>query len=247
MSEKIPPGTESEVRKAFLWLLREETAKDPFKQLSAINVVSVLPSGKISNEARYRPLKECLLNALEQVRQNRKDTRLLFSAAHFSALFKYACQHFAQTIQQPFNFIKASRTYNPVAPDFKQHISNFLRHVREPSKLTDFTVPIIASSFLFDNYPPGAHCKCILWALYDVTTNHYLVFNPVSVFRVLYQDALYWVSNSRVITFEGSRFRILRSGFIKLMESRFYEYFRQATNQHRKPSIDIHRSNLERF
>lgn len=69
---------------------------------------------------------------------------------------------FAETIDQPFNFISASRRYNPVASDLEEHLSNFLRHVGKPTELTEFAVPMIASSFLLDNYPPGAHSR---WAL----------------------------------------------------------------------------------
>lgn len=69
----------------------------------------------------------------------------------------------------------------------------------------------------------------------------------MSVFRLLYKDILLRVSDSRVIAFEGSTEVILRSGFIKLVESHFCEYFRQATQRHGKPSAEMHRSNLERF
>lgn len=163
VSDKIPPGTESEAKKSFLWLFREETAKDPLEHFSTIDVVPLMPDGTISDEARHRLLKKRLLNASDEAQQHREDKRLLFSAAHFSALFKYACQHFAETTERPFDFVKASRTHNPIAPDLEEHISYFLKHIKEPSELTDFAVSIIASSFLLDNYPPGAHSKRILW------------------------------------------------------------------------------------
>jgi len=164
VSDKIPPGaeTEKEARKSFLWLLEQETTKDPFEQISAIDIVALFPAGTMSDEARHRPLKERLMDGSDQVRKKREETRLLFSATHFGALFKYACGHFAETNGQPFNFIRASRTCNPIAPDLEEHLSTFLKHARNPNELTKFVVPIIASSFFLDNYPPDAHSK---WAL----------------------------------------------------------------------------------
>ena len=164
VSDEIPPGakSEKEARETFLWLLREKTTKDPFERISVIDIVALFPANTISIEARHRPLKERLMDGSDQVRKNRKDSQLLFSVTHFAALFKYACGHFAETMDQPFNFISASRRYNPVASDLEDHLSNFLRHVKKPTELTEFAVPIIASSFLLDTYPPGAHSR---WAL----------------------------------------------------------------------------------
>jgi hypothetical protein len=89
VTEKAPIGREpeKEARKAFLWLLREETTHDLSEQISAIDVVSLLPKGKVSAEARYRRLKECLLKGSDEVQRNREETRTLFSAIHFAALF----------------------------------------------------------------------------------------------------------------------------------------------------------------
>lgn len=161
ISDKIPSGTtrEDEAKRAFLWMLSEETTKDPLEQFSDVNVVAVSPAGTMSVEARHRYLKERLMDASDHIRMMRDETRHLFSATHFSALFEYACTHLAKTIEQPFSFVKASRMFNPVAPDLREHLLTFLKHVRTPSQLTKFAVPIIASSFLLDNYPPGAHSK----------------------------------------------------------------------------------------
>lgn len=161
VTEKIPLGVESEreARKAFLWLLREETTKDLSEKISAIDIVALFPSNKISVEARHRRLKECLMNSSDQVRKNKEDTKTLFSATHFTAFSKYACDHFSKTSTEPFDFIKASRIQNPVAPDLGEHLSNFLKHIKSIEELTEFAVPTIASSFFLDNYPPDTHSK----------------------------------------------------------------------------------------
>lgn len=162
VTEKMPPGAqrEKEARKAFLWLLREETTKDPFERISDIDIIAIFPNGKMSGEARHRRLKECLLNASDQVRKNREDSLTLFTATHFAAFFGYACGHFSETPSKPFDFIMTSRKQNSVAPDLAEHLSNFLKHIKSPKQLTEFAVPMIASSILLDNYPPDCHSKC---------------------------------------------------------------------------------------
>jgi hypothetical protein len=66
--------SEEEARKAFFWLLREETTHDLFKQILAINVVALFPKGKVFAKAWYRRLKECLLKGSDKVRRNREET-----------------------------------------------------------------------------------------------------------------------------------------------------------------------------
>ena len=67
MTEKIPPGVESEKEaiKTFLRLLGEETTRDLFSQILAIDIIALFLSGSISVNARYRPLKECLIDGLD--------------------------------------------------------------------------------------------------------------------------------------------------------------------------------------
>ncbi len=51
------------------------------------------------------------------------------------------------------------------------------------------------------------------------------MFDPEDVFRTLYKNVFYQVSESRVIAFEGARDVILRSGFISNVESWLREFF----------------------
>jgi len=170
VTEKIPLGAESEkqARTALLCLLQEETTRDLFEQVSAIDVIALFPNGSLSVDARYRPLKERLRVDLDQVRKNREDARSLFTMVHFAAFLSSAFDHFSN-IEGPFDFIKASRVYNPVAPDLEEHLSHFLKHVRSPDKLTGFAAPVIASSLVLDNYPPGAHRRSSPSPLYGLT------------------------------------------------------------------------------
>jgi hypothetical protein len=149
--------TEDEAKRAFLWMLREETTKDLYQRVSAIDIVALFPKGAISTEARYRRVKGRLMERSDQVRKNREDSRVLFFATHFAAFLKGASAHFADSPNTLFDFIKASRVNNPVAPDMAEHFSNFLKHVTSSNQLMEFAAPMLASSLLLDSYPPDAH------------------------------------------------------------------------------------------
>lgn len=159
VSDKIGPGAvhESEARKALLWLLREETEKDPFEQVSAIEIVALLPSQSASCAVRHRYLKERIAAAVDRVRKSRVDMRMLFSVRHFAAFIGLACDHFSRSETRPFDFIRASRNCNPISSELPFHISNFVQHAKSPQMLMDFIVPCIASSIFLASYPPEAH------------------------------------------------------------------------------------------
>jgi hypothetical protein len=161
VTDKIIPTTEieEEARKAFLCMLKEKTTKDLSQQISAIDIVALFPNGIVSVEARYRRVRERLMEKSDQIRKNRADTRTLFSATHFAAFFRYASGHFSESVDRSFNFIMASRLHNPVASDLDEHLSNLLKHITPSNQLTEFAVPMIASSLLLDSYPPEAHGK----------------------------------------------------------------------------------------
>jgi len=159
---KVPQGaaSEAEARKAFLWLLREETSEHLSERFSNVEVIALLPNDSLSADARYRLLKERLKSASEEVRRRRAEVRSLFSMTHLVAFFRYPCEHFVDNAEEPFDFIQASRIHNPVGPDLRQHLSNFLRHCESADELVEFAAPVIASSFLRDNYLSANHCKC---------------------------------------------------------------------------------------
>lgn len=169
VTEKVPVGStsEKEARKAFLWMLEEETARDPLQQMTSIDVIALFPSGSVSVDARLRPLKELLLKRSDQVRQIRAESRYLFSTAHLAAFLDSACEHFTAACRDPFDFVSASRAHNPVAPDLDEHFSNFIRQIKTAQDLAAFAAPVLGSSLLLDNYPPGTHCT-------STTTSYHL-------------------------------------------------------------------------
>ncbi|XTI85550.1 hypothetical protein V2W45_1466419 [Cenococcum geophilum] len=146
ITKKIPLGAE-----------REETIKDLSKLISAINIVALFPNGIISVDTYYRRLKE--------LRKSREDRQTLFSITYFAAFLKYAYRHFLETINKPFDFIRALRIYNPVASNLVEHLLNFLKYIKLTNKLTDF---------FLDSYPPKAH-----------------TFKLKTIFNIIYKDVFY--------------------------------------------------------
>jgi hypothetical protein len=114
-SQTIGVADEDEAKIRFLSMLKDETTKDFSTRFSALDVLCIFPSGSISNAARFRPLKESLMKASDHVRTSRTTSRTLFSARHFAAFFRLACDHFATTSKEPFDFVRTSRSKTPVS------------------------------------------------------------------------------------------------------------------------------------
>lgn len=150
-----------EARRAVLLAIREETSKDLLEHVAAIDVLGLLPRNQVSAATRYRHVRDRLLRSSDQARRGRADVRMLFSATHLAAFIRSASAHFADAVDEPFDFVKASRMHNPVAPQLDEHLSNFLTQITSSSQLFEFAAPMVASALFLDSYPPGAHGK---WA-----------------------------------------------------------------------------------
>ncbi|KAK2036226.1 FabD/lysophospholipase-like protein [Colletotrichum somersetense] len=146
----------------------------------------------------------------ETKRIERRLAGSLFSANHLAAFLRYAVDKQAGVVASPLNFLAVSRIDNPVASDLETHLAGFLRGFRSLELLRAFAVPVIASSFLLDHYPPGMH--------------H---FDPRDVFHFFYRDACNNVCGSAVLAHEGSTELLLPSQFSKLIETDMARRFRQ--------------------
>ncbi|KAK3935044.1 hypothetical protein QBC46DRAFT_223936, partial [Diplogelasinospora grovesii] len=105
-----------------------------------------------------------------RVRHKRADRGLLFSAKHFIAFSEIAFNHLL--LLEPFEFIKASRLPNPIAPDLAEHLTNFLNLVKSVRGWRTFAAETIALSFILDHYPPGMYAfksSDVFYALYRGT------------------------------------------------------------------------------
>jgi hypothetical protein len=144
-------------------MLIEETPQDPDQQLPAVDIIALKPkdtaAATTTAKARIQRAKDQLCKRAKQMQQNRKKHHVSFSAIYVNAFFKRASAHFTKSAVAPFNFVRASRTFNSVAPDMYKHFSAFLKHITSTHQLTNFIAPIIASSLLLDSYPPNAHSR----------------------------------------------------------------------------------------
>ena len=186
---------ETEARTTLLSMLSKETTKDPFSMILAINVIGLFLSNIISIQARYRRVKERLIERLDKVRQFKKDTQMLFSVAYFAAFIKYVSGNLLDLVAKLFDFVRASRIHNLIPPDLGEHLSNFLSHITSSSHLTKFAALMIASTLLLDSYPPRAHRKYYSYRE-SSSANLYAAFNPKTIFNILYREIFYKVSRA---------------------------------------------------
>ncbi|OBT56258.1 hypothetical protein VE04_05114 [Pseudogymnoascus sp. 24MN13] len=188
---------------AFKRMLSNETTIDFSEQFSDIQILGLASRKKnLSNKARHRELFERLLNFSDQVREARITAEVLFSAHHLTAFFHHALRHINSPV--PFNLISASQSENPVTSDLRDHLVNFLGKIRTPEKLLQFAIPVIASSFILNSYPPDMH-----------------FFNPAEVYCNSYKEICRQVCRTGVLAHEGSTHLILPSSFTRLLELEF--------------------------
>ncbi|KIW09696.1 hypothetical protein PV08_12039 [Exophiala spinifera] len=232
VSDKIPltQMAETEAQKALLLLLKEETSQDPSVLFSFIEVVAVPPSQKFRPQGSMEHLKQQLLLRVRKAENCRREARTLYSLTHFTAFFESACEHFSASGSDPFDFIRASRSHNPLAEDHALHLTNFFKACDTARDLTNFAVPVIASSLMIDSYPPNCH-----------------VFDSAQVFQSLYRDALREALGGRVVSFEGSPDIILRSAVLKLIQGKLSQYFDSLVSGTELPSASLHLQVLQQF
>ncbi|KAE9373848.1 hypothetical protein N431DRAFT_456575 [Stipitochalara longipes BDJ] len=122
-------------------------------------------------------LRNRLLQDSRDIQERRRQQQVAFSATHIHALFNSACDHIERDIITPFNFIRGSRSANPVPSRLAVYLSTFLKQT--PQKLhMAFNVPIIASALTLDSFPPNMH----LFDAGEVFETHYSeIFSEVGL------------------------------------------------------------------
>lgn len=129
-----------------------------FEVFADIRTYRIPPDGR-SSGAQFTQLHEDLSKQLDAARKARERHKVLFSALHVNAFFGDAIKHTAKHADLPFDFIRSSRSRNPLDMTFASHLGTFLTlgtHSHCPYEgLTSY----IASAILMDAYPPRAHGK----------------------------------------------------------------------------------------
>lgn len=121
-----------------------------------------LQGAHLSSLARHQRLKDVLLKETDISRHFRLEEKVLFSATHFEAFFRQAMTHTAQSLAEPFDFIKSSRINNEIGMDYQIHLSSFVRLGRVNHLSSDMLTFIMASSILMDAYPPRMHSMILI-------------------------------------------------------------------------------------
>ncbi|KAK8013547.1 acyl transferase/acyl hydrolase/lysophospholipase [Apiospora marii] len=155
----------------------------------------------------------------------RKREGLLFSVRHLSSFVRYAVDRFVDPGKGPLEVVAASRLKTPVAVDLKMHLMTFLKTMRNTEAVINWGIPIIASSFVLDHYPPGMH-----------------QFNPQPVFTTLYRrtcERIYDEWPRQEVTLP------LPASFLDLLEHHFIEQYRQLRRA--KSAAELHKNNLSGY
>jgi hypothetical protein len=156
----VDDGIEDDVLATFRDLMRAETSIDVMHCFEDIRLISLAKTKKRRRARRGSPWSKLsceLLSVSRLARQTRLDTSYLFSARHLAGFLQHATVCATEALQQPFNFIRASRIDKPVAVDLEDHLSRFSNFVESIDDLKGFALPMIASSLILDHYPPGMH------------------------------------------------------------------------------------------
>ena len=136
--------------------LREQDSEIQNQCYSSVKLVH-LSGNHVSALARHRRLKEIPLNERDEARATREEHGALFSATHFNQFFRDAVDHTTRTTTEPFDFVRVSRSSNPVPEHTSNHIWEFVS-VSGGISVSHFSVfDHIASCIAMDAFPPGMH------------------------------------------------------------------------------------------
>ncbi|KAH7303728.1 acyl transferase/acyl hydrolase/lysophospholipase [Stachybotrys elegans] len=165
----IDEGIERDAMAAFDDRMRAETGIDLQCHFRDLHIVSLSKSENVGQKSsrggrrnsrqnsQWKRLHSKLVKLLSLSRQARVDTGYLFSARHLAGLLRHAAKLTSEISHEPFDWVRMSRFKREPAQDLNVHLTNFLTHFKSTDSLTQFGLPVIASSFLLDHYAPGMH------------------------------------------------------------------------------------------
>ncbi|KAE8132425.1 hypothetical protein BDV38DRAFT_287741 [Aspergillus pseudotamarii] len=206
---------------------------------AGIHMLYVAPASALSDQARYRSLKEELLKALDVMERDRRESGLHFSAAHLPGLLEKAIRHTAQARDTTFNLIKTARP--PPRPlEWTSHIGHFLR---QGSKVAvEAQDAIISSSLMLDAFPPNMHGRCPSdnagWIHATIVIPIIPAgFHPIDLFRHHYRQSCLDALQSVV----GGAAAVHR---VRSLESRIVDSHADMINR-RASALDLHQLQQE--
>lgn len=121
----------------------------------------LLPKGSHTDTKGFQRLRMTISRELGKAREERDFSRTLFNSQNFLFLMEVVHKHFALTISQPADLIRATSIHRP-APTFLQaNISELLKHVPRCDQMIDFAAPVVASSLVLNYCTQGVHSTLI--------------------------------------------------------------------------------------
>lgn len=147
------------------WTVRdEETVEDGFGSMVSEYTISLLKTcfpkvscRRIPETDHFGAVRQILAEHAKAIRRERQAARSLFTVQHFNSLFDRAFKQAGGTLPFSFDCLLAAREDFPVAPSMEIHFENFTKQIVSARQLRDFAAPVIASSIVLDQYPPGMH------------------------------------------------------------------------------------------
>jgi hypothetical protein len=125
-----------------------------FESFSAVNIVQ-LENNRLSATIRFERLRALIVRQLDDMRTVRQDCGVLPNAIHLEELFHCAARHTASNIQQPFDFVKATRARYMVPSQLGAHLAHYQEIGGRAGVCYEQLAPSIASAILMDHYVPG--------------------------------------------------------------------------------------------
>ncbi|KAL0933537.1 uncharacterized protein CTRU02_212500 [Colletotrichum truncatum] len=226
-------GEENSARSQLLHAVRKRTDAHVSERFHGLRVISLADTSPKSLRRHLHSLRwDILSNELSYMTETKRVERVLayclFSATHLAGLIRHAAEHLGDADAPPLDFLAISRLDNPIAEDLQAHLARFLTHCDSVEALKRFAVPVIASSFLLDHYPPDMH-----------------LFDPREVFKMFYKDVCYNVCGAAVLAHDGSTEFILPSKFSNMIETQMARMFRQLTAG--QSAVSLHRQLVAAF
>ena len=137
--------------------LERLTSKSLSKLFSLVSTLYLKPG--LSPLATYRPLKEEMLQQVDDTRSVLLKHRWLLSASHFSSAYVMRLAFTASKVSRTFSLLDHSRKYHDLPRDYPKHLSAVIAFGAEKVVRYETTSSYIASSILMNAWPPGCHCK----------------------------------------------------------------------------------------
>lgn len=132
-----------------------DNSSGPFSEsFSAIHLIH-LEDDLLSETARHERLRALITGQLDDMHLIKQDHGVMINATQLVALFRSAFRHFADEVRQPFDIVKAARTYNVVPPSLAVHLAHYQQVGMQSGLLYEELVPSIASALVMDHYVPG--------------------------------------------------------------------------------------------